>query len=265
MVLSSTLLLALVVSTAPPVPVPVLTIGQPTPLARRPVTLPALSAEFSFRYGLVGNGPTRFVNDIRFAPLDWLELRTSLGPIPESLMVRVALGDLDRLGVFSVDGGLYKLDLGFRLDPTEAESVRGVVALNLETGIAYDHAVTSRGRVHVSGRAQQRWSNIDGWDQTTVMGALWGDVDLTHYLGLSVGAGYGQVVAGQTRDFTINFSELGRSGFSTLLDHDNDRAACTSVGMTYARTESFDVDLFATLRVWPEVGTLFGAGLRWRI
>jgi len=77
--------------------------------------------------------------------------------------------------------------------------------------------------------------------------------------------GHGQIVAGEARDFTINFAEVGRSGFSTLLDRDNAQAACTSLGMTYARTESFDVDIFATLRVWPEVGTVFGAGLRWRI
>ena len=61
------------------------------------------------------------------------------------------------------------------------------------------------------------------------------------------------------------FAEQGRSGFSTLMDRDNDQSATAAVGLTYARTESFDVDMFATLRYWPEPGSLFGAGLRWRL
>lgn len=239
--------------------------GQPVPLSQRPVTLPQWGFEVDIRYGLVGNGPTRFVDDIRFAPLDWLELRTALNPYPDSLMLRLAWGKLDQLGVVSIDGGLYKLDLGLRLDPAEAAQVAGLVVGSVGGGLAYDRAVTSRGRLHVKGRVQQRISNEGGLDQTVVMGAAWGDVDLARFLGLSLGLGYGQVVAGEVRDFTVNFAEVGRSGFSTMLDRDNDRSATAAFGLTYARTESFDVDLIATLRYWPEPGSIMGAGLRWRL
>jgi len=244
---------------------PKLSFGQPIPLSQRSVTLPQWGFEVDIRYGLVGNGPTRFIDDIRFAPLDWLELRTALGPYPDSLMTRLAFGDLWGLGVFAFDGGVYKLDLGFRLDPNEAEAVKGVIVVNLGGGLAYDHAITNRGRVHAKARVQQRYSNIDGFDQTAAMGALWGDFDLAGYLGLSLGLGYGQLVAGEVKDFTINFAELGRSGFSTMLDRDNEQSATLAAGLTYARTESFDVDIFASLRYWPEPGSIFGAGLRWRI
>jgi len=244
---------------------PRLTFGQPIPLTQRSVTLPQWGFEVDIRYGLVGDGPTRFVNDIRFAPLDWLELRTALNPYPDSLMVKLAFGDLSGPGVFAFDAGLYKLDLGFRLDPNEAESVKGVIVVNLGAGLGYDHMVTNRGRVHVTGRAQQRYSNIDGFDQAVAMGALWGDYDLASYLGLSLGLGYGQVISGEVKDLTVNFADQGRSGFATLLDRDNGQSATAAVGLTYARTESFDVDIFATLRYWPEPGSLFGAGLRWRL
>jgi hypothetical protein len=37
------------------------------------------------------------------------------------------------------------------------------------------------------------------------------------------------------------------------------------VTMTYGRIENFDVDLFCTPRVLPELGILLGAGIRLRI
>lgn len=249
----------------PPTQREALTFGDPTPLSRRPVILPAMSFEGSFRYGLVGDGPTRFVNDLRFAPLDWLELRSSLGPYPESLMLRMGFGNLDQLGFVSVDGGLYKIDLGFRLNPDEAEAVKGVVVVNLGAGLGYDHSLGQRARLHSLLRYQQRHSNIDGWDQGAVLGSLWGDLDLTNFLGLTLGLSYARVVMGESKDFILNFSEPGRGGFSTLLDWEHGEALSSSIGMTYARTERFDVDIFTTQRLWPELGVLFGAGLRIRI
>jgi len=262
---SCLLLTSLTLPVATPEPTPAQSFGQPVPLSQRSVLLPQWGLEVDLRYALVGTGPTRFIDDIRFAPLDWLELRTALNPYPDSLMLRLAWGELRQLGVVSIDGGLYKLDLGLRLDPAEAAQVAGLVVGSLGAGLAYDRAITTRGRLHLKGRVQQRVSNEDGLDQTMVMGAAWGDYDLARFLGLSVGLGYGQVVAGEVKDFTVNFAELGRSGFSTMIDRDNDRSATLGLGLTYARTESFDVDLFATVRYWPEPGTIFGAGVRWRL
>ena len=242
-----------------------LSFGDPTPLSQRPVLLPAMGFEFSFRYGLVGDGPTRFVNDLRFAPLPWLELRSSLNPYPDSLMLRLAFGELHGLGTFSVDAGLYKLDLGLRLNPQEAEAVKGVVVVNLGAGLGYDHSLGRRARLHSLLRFQQRHSNIDGWDQSALLGAAWADLDLSKYLALSLGLSYARVLGGESQDFVINFSEPGRGSFSSLLDFENPEALGSSLSMTYARTERFDVDIFSTQRIWPEPGILFGAGLRVRL
>lgn len=242
-----------------------LSFGDPIPLSQRSVILPAMGFEFSFRYGLVGDGPTRFVNDLRFAPLSWLELRSSLNPYPDSLMLRMAFGALNGPGTFSFDGGLYKLDLGLRLNPDEAEAVKGVVVVNLGVGLGYDHSITQRGRLHSQLRFQQRHSNIDGWDQSALLAAAWGDLDLTKYLALSLGLSYARVLGGESKDFVINFSEAGRGSFSSLLDFENTEALSSSLSMTYARTERFDVDIFSTQRLWPEPGILFGAGLRVRL
>lgn len=254
---------------APSVQAPVqraaLSFGDPVALSRRPVILPAMHFEFAFRYGLVGDGPTRFVNDLRFAPLAWLELRTSLNPYPDSLMLRLAYGELDGPGTFSFDAGLYKLDLGLRLNPQEAEAIKGVIVVNLGAGLGYDHSITQRGRLHSVLRFQQRHSNIDGWDQSAILGAAWGDLDMTKYLAFSLGLSYARVLGGESKDFVINFSEAGRGSFSSLLDFENPEALSSSISMTYARTERFDVDIFSTQRLWPEPGILFGAGLRMRL
>lgn len=244
---------------------PRLTFGQPIPLSRRPVLVRPLGFEVDIRYGLVGSGPTRFVNDIRFAPLDWLELRTSLGPYPDSLIVRLAFGELSSLGTFSFDGGLFKLDLGLRLNPEERDAVKGIIAGNFGGGLAYDRTLGNVFRVHGKARVQQRYSTDDGLSQTVAMAALYGDVDFAQYFGATVGLGYGQLVAGQLHDQSIDFDEIGRSGFSSMMDLDHDRSATLMLGITYARTESFDVDVFATTRYWPDPGMLFGAGLRWRL
>ncbi|MBN2362463.1 MAG: hypothetical protein JXR83_23625 [Deltaproteobacteria bacterium] len=244
---------------------PRLTFGQPVPLSRRPVLVRPLGLEVDIRYGLVGSGPTRFINDIRFAPLDWLELRTSLGPYPDSLIARVAVGELSGPGTFSIDGGLVKLDLGLRLNPEEREAVKGIVTGSAGIGVAYDRTLGTVGRLHAKARIQQRYSTDDGLDQTVAMAAVSGDIDFARYFGCSAGLGYGQLIAGRVMDQSVDFDEIGRSGFSTMIDWENDRSATLLLGITYARTESFDVDVFATARYWPDPGMLFGAGLRWRL
>ena len=95
-----------------PVNAPVPALGDPTPLSRRQLTLSALSVEGDAHLGLVGTGPTRFTNELRFAPTDWLELRTAFLPIPSSLMARLRLFDTDGpAGSFVVDGGLAHADV----------------------------------------------------------------------------------------------------------------------------------------------------------
>lgn len=244
---------------------PKLTFGQPVPLSRRQVLLRPMGFEVDLRYGLVGSGPTRFIDDIRFAPLDWLELRSSLGPYPDSLIVRLAFGGLGGLGTFSVDGGLVKLDLGLRLNPAEREAVKGIIAGNAGIGAAYDRTLGRVGRVHAKLRVQQRYSTDDGFGQTVAMAAIYGDVDFAQYFGCTAGLGYGQLLVGQVHDLSVDFDEIGRTGFSTMIDQEHNRSATLMLGITYARTESFDVDVFATTRYWPDPGMLFGAGLRWRL
>ena len=74
-----------------------------------------------------------------------------------------------------------------------------------------------------------------------------------------------QCLEGKTKTLFIDFAELGRPGYSTMVDREMNCSATLMGALTYGRTESFDVDLFGATRVWPAFGWLFGAGVRWRI
>src|SRR2546423_13415854 len=80
-------------------------VGLPTAFSRREPTLKQWQWEGSAHLGLVGTGSTRIADELRFAPLDWLELRTAFLPHPSSLMARVGIGrDADRFRAPVVDG-----------------------------------------------------------------------------------------------------------------------------------------------------------------
>ena len=48
-------------------------------------------------------------------------------------------------------------------------------------------------------------------------------------------------------------------------DDGGEQSLTIPLTLTYGRVDSFDVDLFCTPRVYPELGILFGAGVRVRI
>jgi len=278
----------------------------------------------------VGTGPTRFVTDFRFSLLDWLEVRTQLGPIllPESLMLRLSVGRYRQFGRFGVEGGLHKFDIGARIFPDAGEQ-RGfnpdaVPSVNLAGALTYDVPIWDRFALHASLRVQQRVEqSIQGitkldltnpLDQFSGQLAVQGSWDVTKTLGMTLGVAYGQAIANKvvdgivqrgvdgtlpwneqalpivnverarrtkdpltvldtrgqcgeskTRTLWIDFAELNRPGFSTLVDREQNCSLSFMGALTYGRTEAFDVDLFGNVRVWPTIGGLFGAGIRWRI
>ena len=242
-------------------------VGDPTPLTRREPTLKALQFEADARYGLVGTGPTRFVNDLRLGITDWFEVRTSLMPWPTSLMGRLRLGEHNGLlGAFLLDAGLSGFDAGIRLSPQEGEVDAGI-RFYFEGGLSYSRAVSERFAVYVSTHARYRLSMLADDDQFAVAADAHVVYDLLPAIALSVGVGYAEVIGTKVQELAVNFAEVGRPGMSHfLLRNDGwSRSVTLPMALTYGRVESFDVDLFVTPRVWPTVDVIFGAGLRWRI
>ena len=239
--------------------------GKATALSRRLVLLEPFAPELSFHYGLVGSLPTRFVNEIKMSLLPYLELRTSLSTffIPDSLMARLGFGDLKSLGFFCLDFGMSKLDFGLRLNPDEMEQVSGIIVTSFALGFSYDKRLGSRNKLHLGLRVQQRFSNEKDSDQTAFLGTIVDDFDLSRFLGMSFGISYSKVMH-EVKDFTLNFVGYGLNGFESLIDRDHKQSFNLLWGMTYARTEKFDVDLFSSFMLYPSLEILFGAGLRWK-
>jgi hypothetical protein len=304
--------------------------GDPLPYSRRPPTNRMFTLEVDLKYALVGTGPTRFVNDIRFSALDWVEFRTQLGPviIPETLMARFSVGNWQKMGRLGFETGIHKFDIGARLFPESGES-RGlnpgiIPSANLVGNFTYDLPIWDRFAVHLSARFQQRVQQsvkkalarefTNPLDQLSFQLAAQGTWDITRQLGLTVGTAYGTAIdnkvlgevfdrarggtapwddpalptlsvnkmvdrrdpftfldtrgqcgENKTRTIFIDFAESARPGYATLVDRDNNCSLSINGSLTYGRTESFDVDLFGAARVWPQIGGLFGAGIRWRI
>jgi hypothetical protein len=241
-------------------------LGDAVPLTRRELMLPQFHWEFGARYGLVGNGPTRFVDDIRFGVTDWLELRTSLLPYPSSLMARVQLGKQQSdSGAFLVDGGLAHFDAGLRLAPDSGEAQVGV-RLHFEGGVAYAKALGERFSVFAEGRYRYRSSFLANDDQHAIAVDAHVSYDILDALAISVGAGFASTLGGPVRELSVNFVETSQAGISHLLARDDgDQQSVTiPLSLTYGRVENFDVDLFCTTKVYPTPGVLFGAGIRLR-
>lgn len=184
--------------------------GDPTPYSRRPPSNRFLTFETDLKYALVGTGPTRFVNDIRFSVVDWVEFGTQLGPviIPERLTMRVNAGFWKKMGRIGFEGGFHKLDVGLRLFPEEGED-RGfnpniVPSINAVGAVTYDLPIWDRFSIHFSARAQQRMQHslrgvLDGnfkdpLDQFAFQLAAQGTWDITSQLSMTVGTAYGTAI-----------------------------------------------------------------------
>lgn len=242
-------------------------VGDPAPLTRRAPLLPALGVEVAIRYGLVGTGPTRFINDIRFGVFDWLELRTTLAPYPASLMARVGIGDVRApFGQLVVEGGLAYLDAGLRLAPEEGEAEVGVRA-HVEGALTWHRAILRQGAIYAAAHWRSRLSMLSTDEQHAFAVEAAASYDLLPYLALTGGLGYAQTALNTpVRELAVNFVEHDRPGMAQfLVRNDGETQSLTwPMALTYGRVENFDVDLFVTTRLWPRVDVLFGAGVRWR-
>jgi hypothetical protein len=242
-------------------------LGDPLPLTRREPTVGAKGLEVSIRYGLVGSGPTRFINDLRYGITDWLELRTSFQPFPSSLMARVQIGrQQSRLGAFLLEGGLAHLDVGLRIVPDLGEQEVGIRA-HLETSAAHAIALGDVFSLYSSAHYRYRMSGLTNDEMHAISADTQLTYDLLPYLSLSAGVGFAAAMFDTgVKEIVVNFVETDRPGMNHfLLRDDGENFSVTlPLAMTYGRTESFDVDIFCTPRLGPKLDVVFGAGVRWR-
>ena len=242
-------------------------VGDPVPLTRREPTLAPLQFMVGARYGLVGTGPTRFVDDVRFGVADWLELRTALLPYPSSLMARARIGaQQSELGAVLIDAGLAHWDAGLRVVPDTGEANVGM-RFHVEGGVGYARAIGDRFAVRGQAHYRYRLSLLPDDDQHAVAADAHLTYDLLDALAVSAGLGVASTIGGPVRELSVTFVELDGPGMSHLLarDEGGEQSVTIPLTMTYGRVDSFDVDLFCTPRVWPEAGILFGAGVRLRL
>jgi hypothetical protein len=237
------------------------------PLTRREPTVAEHEFMFGVRYGLVGNGPTRFVDDVRFGITDHIELHTDLLPYPAMLMARARLGDAQsELGAFLVDLGLAHWDTGFRITPDANETSVGM-RFHLEGGVGYARAIGDKLAVTGQAHYRERVSLLsnDGEHAMAVDAHL--TYDLADALAVSAGLGFATTIGSPVREQSIDFIETDGPGISHLLSRDEGGTQSLTIPltMTYGRVENFDVDLFCTPRVYPALGILFGAGIRLRL
>lgn len=241
-----------------------LKLGEGYSVSQSPLVLKPGQWEIGLRYGLVGTGPTRFVNDIRVGILPGLELRTALLPYPSSLMVRAQLGRLkDTLGSLWLNTGLEYFDVGFRLDEDPEESQVGV-RWHLQATAGWGKAFVNRFAVLTALHFRERITELDDDGQRAVAADIELRYDLQSRIGLVWASGYARTIDSPVREVYVGFTQPGQTYWLHQLDRANDESAATALAMTYGRTESFDVDVFFSYRAWPEPGYLFGSGLRWR-
>ena len=241
-------------------------VGDPTPDTKREPTLRKGELMAGLRYGLVGTGPTRFVDDIRFGITDFLEVRTTLLPFPTSLMARGKIGKQQGdMGALLIEGGLAHLDLGFRLVPDSGEADVGF-RFHLEGGVGYAKSLGERTAVLAQAHYRYRLSFLEKDNQHAVAVDGRFVYDLSDALAVSAGVGFATAIVTPVREYAVNFVETDGPGISHLLARDDElmQSVTLPLAMTYGRVENFDVDLFCTPRVWPEWGILFGAGVRAR-
>jgi hypothetical protein len=219
------------------------------------------------RYGLVGTGPTRFINDLRYALTDQLELRTSLGPWPAALMVRGRLGSQHGdIGAFVVEGGLAWLDAGVRLQQDTGEASVGV-RFHLEGSVGWSKAFSDKLALSAFAHYRERISFLDDDGQRTAAIDAHATYDVLPNIAVAAGLGFATTLGTPVREVVVNFVETEQPGISHLLARDDgyEQSLTVPLSLTYGRVDSFDVDIFATPRVYPEFGLVFGAGVRFRL
>jgi len=242
-------------------------LGDPVPLTRREPTLKAGSFMGGVRYGLVGNGPTRFINDLRFSFTDNFELRTSLGPWPTALMGRGRIGSQQGdFGAIVLEGGLAWFDAGVRLQADTGEAAVGA-RFHFEGSVGWAKALGDRFAVNAYAHYRERVSFLEDDGQRAAAIDAHFTADVLPNLALSAGLGFATTLGTPVREVVINFVETDRPGISHLLarDEGGEQSVTIPLTMTYGRVDSFDVDIFCTPRVFPEFGILFGAGVRFRL
>lgn len=241
-------------------------VGDPVPLTRREPTLRASELMVGLRYGLVGTGPTRFVDDIRFGITDRIELRTALLPYPSTLMARMRLGSQQApAGALVIEGGLAFWDAGLRIVPDSGEASVGT-RFHLEGGVGYAGTIGPRVAVRGQAHVRSRLSLLPDDDQHAAAVDAHVTWDLVDALAVSAGLGFATTLGTPVRELAVNFVETDAPGMSHLLarDEGGTQSLTLPLTMTYGRVENFDVDLFCTPRIWPAPGVLFGAGIRLR-
>lgn len=243
------------------------TFGDPIPLTVREPTLKAGTFMGGVRYGLVGTGPTRFVNDLRYAFTDQLELRTSLGPWPAALMLRGRLGSQhDAGGALVLEGGLAWFDAGVRLQEDTGEASVGA-RLHFEGSVGWSKALSDRFAVSAFAHYRERVSFLDDDGQHAAAVDAHVTFDLLPNIAVAGGLGFATTLGSPVREVVVNFVETEQPGISHLLARDDghEQSLTVPLSLTYGRVDSFDVDVFATPRVFPEFGIVFGAGVRFRL
>lgn len=237
------------------------------PLTQREPTLKAGTFMGGVRYGLVGTGPTRFINDLRYAFSDQLELRTSLGPWPAALMLRGRLGSQHGdLGALVVEGGLAWFDAGVRLQEDTGEASVGV-RFHLEGSVGWTRALSDRLALSAYAHYRERISFLDDDGQRAAAIDAHATWDLLPNIAVAGGLGFATTLGTPVREVVVNFVETEQPGISHLLARDDgyEQSLTVPLSLTYGRVDSFDVDIFATPRIYPEFGLVFGAGVRFRI
>lgn len=250
-------------------------VGEPVPWSQRPSTLPAGSVEVALRYGLVGTGPTRFVNDLRVGVTPRWELRTSFAPYPSSFMLRGRWADeAGPVGAWLLDVGLANWDAGFRLTPDEREADVGV-RLTFEGAASVVKSFARDWQLFVAARYRHRVSLLPDDEQNAFAWETSISHDLLPWLTWTAGVAYAQTLGTPVREIAVSFLETGRPGVSHFLLRDDvwqsdldpellRQSLTVPLALTYGRTESFDVDLFVTPRVYPKFDIVLGAGIRMR-
>lgn len=251
------------------------TLGVAQPLSQREPTLGRMQLEGGFRYGLVGTGPTRFVNDLRFAWAEGIELRTSFAPYPSSLMLRLQAGkSADDFGAWVIDAGVANWDAGWRLVVDTGEATVGA-RVHWELVLAWQRVLTERMSWFSAVHFRYRMSGLSDDEQTAVAVESMVTYDLMPAFAVSAGLGYARTIETPVREVAVSFVETGRPGFTHFLVRDDAlnedlsadlvrQSVTVPLALTYGTTESFDVDLFCTPRIFPKFDIVFGAGLRIR-
>ena len=219
------------------------------------------------RYGLVGTGPTRFIDDLRYAFTDQLELRTSIGPWPAALMLRGRVGSQHGdLGALVLEGGLAWFDAGVRLQEDTGEANVGV-RMHFEGSAGWSKAMTDQLALSAFAHYRERISFLDDDGQRAAAIDAHVTYDLLPNIAVAAGVGFATTVGTPVREVVINFVETEQPGISHLLARDDgaEQSLTLPLSLTYGRVDSFDVDVFCTPRVYPEFGIVFGAGVRFRI